>query len=177
MRSLILGAAIALVACQNVEEPIANGSATLQTPRWNDVRIDRVARELLRKGSRIAVDRAPVPVLVPRALASKATVMAEEHWAAVHIGHDATTITVHATDVAFLAPELPPAQPTDTVRGAPAWITENEGIRSAAWTEHGIAYTLEIECARPDDARCADDTLLRSLANDLVVVGGKGVTP
>lgn len=178
MRRLLLLPALLTFACEaSSSDPLATGAARLEAPRWNDVRIDAAARALLRDGSRMAADRAPVPVLVPRALADKVTVMSEERWAAVHVGHQGQTITLHATSVAFVHPELPAMQPTSTVRGAPAWITQNEAIWSASWSEHGVAYTLELECARPDDARCATDATLLRLANDLVAVGGREVTP
>lgn len=165
---------ILLISCTSPEpERVASGTAELTAPRWNEVAIDNAARALLRDASRIAADRAPVPVLVPRSLASKATVMSEDHWAAVHIGHDGLTISVHATDQAFAHPEVEPMQSPRTLRGAPVWITENEQIWSAAWTEHGVAYSLELECARPSEPRCADETLLLQLANELVAVSRK----
>lgn len=177
MRWLLALTLVACTACSNdPNDPLAKGEAKLQTPAWRGVHVDNAARALLRQGSRTIADRAPVPVLVPRALAAKATVMSEASWAAVHIGHDGLTITIQASNLAFFHDEVPPLQANKTVRGAPAWVTENESIWSASWHEHGVAFTMEVECARPDEPRCADDTTLIALANDLVAVGGAGVS-
>jgi hypothetical protein len=176
MRWLLALTLAACASCTNdPNDPVAKGEAKLQLPDWRTVRVDQAARALLRSGSRTVADRAPVPVLVPRALAAKATVMSDGHWAAVHIGHDSLTISIQGSDLAFIHPEVPPLQANKTVRGALAWVTENEGIWSASWSEHGVAFTMEVECARPDEPRCADDSTLLALTRDLVVVGGAGV--
>jgi hypothetical protein len=171
--------ALTLAACASCtddpNDPLAKGEAKLQLAQWRAVQIDSVARASLRVGSRTIADRAPVPVLVPRSLAAKAMVMSEGHWAAVHIGHEGLTISIQASDLAFIHQEVPPLQGNKMVRGAQALVTENEGIWSASWHEHGVAFTMEVECARPDEARCADDSTLLALTSELAAVGGVGV--
>jgi len=176
MRWLIALALATTVSCTNdPNDPVAKGEAKLQSPTWRSVKVDLSTRALLRPASRTVADRAPVPVLVPPTLASKATVMSELHWAAVHVGHDGLTIAIQASDLAFIHAEVPALQGNRTLRGTQAWVTENEGIWSASWFESGVAFTMEVECARPDEPRCADDSELVKLANELVAVGGAGV--
>jgi len=69
---------------------------------------------------------------------------------------------------------VPPAIGRQTVRGRPAWITQNEAVWSATWEEHGATYVVELECGDPDDARCKDDATLREVAESLAFVGGRG---
>jgi hypothetical protein len=86
---------------------------------------------------------------------------------------DGVTVSLQANRLARRHAALPPALGRDVVRGRDAWITQNEGIWSATWTEHGVSYVLEVECARPgEDARCASDAYVRALAEELVFVGG-----
>jgi hypothetical protein len=68
--------------------------------------------------------------------------------------------------------DVPPTLGRHTVRGRPAWITQNEGVWSATWEEHGATYAVDLECGDPEDARCANDAVLRDVAESLVFVGG-----
>jgi hypothetical protein len=71
-----------------------------------------------------------------------------------------------------------PGQPSlrgrHTLRGQEAWVTRNEGIWSASWIEHGVAYDLGIECAPVDAPPCHDPSELEALAEGLRYVGGRG---
>lgn len=141
--------------------------------------IDAASLAHLSNGAREAVSRSRVPVLLPKrdALLARAVVMPSAHYTAVSIpaeDHEhGITVSLQANRIAHRYAEVPPALGRDVVRGQDAWITQNEGIWSASWTEHGVSYVLELECARPgDDPRCANDATLRALAEELVFVGG-----
>jgi hypothetical protein len=141
--------------------------------------IDVASLGQLSASAREAVTRSSLPVLLPKrsALLERAVVMPAAQYTAVSIPADdrnhGVTISLQANRIAHRYAELPPALGRDVVRGHDAWITRNEGIWSASWTEHGVHYVLELECARPgDDPRCENDAALRALAEELVFVGG-----
>jgi len=109
------------------------------------------------------------------AIVSSATVMSDEHWVAVSARDGERTLSIHSTDVSHPAAGNEPAPPRSArVRGRPATVTENEGIRSIAWEEDDVAYSLDVECARPhEDEACTGEAYVRELAEALVVLGGR----
>ncbi len=176
LQRLAVGALFLLVGCQGGSSgPTASGRASaeerLQRPRWEGVKLDVALRALVTPASRIVLDRAPVPVLMPKTFAPHAIVTADTHWAAWSSRHAAVTVSVHATDLAVEHEDVPAMHGTRTIRGVAGWITQNEGIWSASWQEHGAAYTLELECDEPTEARCANDELLLAIADELAVAG------
>ena len=49
-----------------------------------------------------------------------------------------------------------------------------EGIMSATFNRHGVNYRINVECEEPKkDKRCKETTLISSLYNSLVMVGGR----
>jgi len=68
-------------------------------------------------------------------------------------------------DVLALKPK-----PAGTVRGVPVFISENEGIRTATWTEKGTAFAIDIECQAATDTRCSSPTYILDLVSSLVDV-------
>lgn len=42
-----------------------------------------------------------------------------------------------------------------------------------SFLRYGASYVLRLSCAEPEDQRCVSDTFLNSIANNLLVVGGK----
>ena len=81
------------------------------------------------------------------------------------------TLSLHSSDLVHAeAPEgdLPSVEPTDVVRGRPAYATVNEGIRSVAWEEGGAYHALEVECFRPfEDPHCTEPEFILDLAERL----------
>jgi hypothetical protein len=140
------------------------------------IRIDERARARLPEQARAEVDKAPVPLLVVDdvGLLRKAVITTGPHWAALSCRHDGITVSLHGTRLSHDYRDIPPAEGTARVRGQAAFITQNEGIWSASWPEHGVAYSLEVECERASDARCRDEHELLELAERLVYVGGEG---
>lgn len=129
--------------------------------------------------ARAELARAPFPMLLlPREYAAATRITTGERWAALAWRDDALTISLHATDHARPVVSddevvtAPP--PDDSVRGEPARVMLNEQIRSVAWIEDGVAYALEVECARPmDDARCTEPDFALALAERLVAAGAR----
>jgi hypothetical protein len=120
-----------------------------------------------------------VPALVPAlaGLVEPAVVIAKPNFYAVSTRgtgeHAGLTVSVSSSRVAHRYAGVPAVRPTDSVRGRPAWITQNEGIWSVSFDEHGVSYVVEVECDRPgDDPRCASDAAVRAIAESLAFVGG-----
>lgn len=123
--------------------------------------------------SRVALERASFPVLLfPVRYRSQVITAEGEPWAAVNAADDGLHLSLHGTSRAH--PVLSDDEvanlptPTTLVRGGPAWVTLNEQIRSVAWHEGAIAWSLEVECDRPfDDTRCTEEDFVLRLAEQL----------
>lgn len=170
--------ALSLVACQSA--PKSNGTATttskveIQPVEWPKQSIDAQALARLPSASQTAVAKSTVPVLVPAdpALLAVAVVMVEEVWTAVSASGGGVTIAIHCTRLAHKYEGQPPIAGDRDVRGTKGFVTQNESIRSASWNEHGVGYSLDVECADPTEARCGDDKYLLSVVEGLRYVGG-----
>lgn len=162
--------------------------------RWPAAEVrDLAAYEAFDAGSRAAIDAAPVPVLVPgpELTLDQRQVMQGPEWYAFWGRHEGVwtprgpykegstgdvtvTITVQASRMARVYPGVRPQPGPATLRGEPAFVTRNEGIWTASWLEHGVAYDLGIECAPVDAPPCDDQAELEALAEGLRYAGGRG---
>jgi hypothetical protein len=132
----------------------------------------RALRDVMRPASRAAVDATTVPLLLPDdlSLAATAVVTSGERWVAASIAQGDHTIAIHATRDTMAPPQAPPAH-RSRLRGVPATVSANEGVRVATWMEGGVAYMIDVECTRPaEDARCTQEGFVRALAERLVRV-------
>lgn len=153
----------------------ASGKTEVRTPRWSES-VEVLAESLLSDTSRAEVKKAPVPALVvnePKWLAAT-VVTTGPHWYAASFRDGGLTVSIHGTRLAHLHDDIPPAEGRSSVRGRPAFVTENEAIVSAAWVEDGVAYSLDLECFDRDDRRCRDEAYVLELGGRLVFVGGQG---
>jgi len=144
--------------------------------RWpSAATLDRAALAALSEEARAAAERSPVPVLAPRlaAVAGAAKVIASEHWYSLSAREDGLTVSLMGTRIAHEHSSIQPVRGKVDLRGQKGFVTQNEGIWSAAWIENGVAYSLDLECDDPAEARCQDDALLRVLVEDLAYVGGE----
>lgn len=132
----------------------------------------RALRDVMRPESRAALDATTVPLLLPNDLgvAATAVVTSGERWVAASIAQGDHTVAIHATRETMAPPENPPVH-RDRLRGVPATVTANEGVRVATWMEGGVAYMVDVECSRPsEDARCVEEGFIRALVAGLVPV-------
>ena len=125
--------------------------------------------------SRTALDklaRSSAPVLVPErgGWAEVGLVHVGPSWTVFEGHNDDVHLNLSASTLARRYPNMRGVKPTDTVRGVPAIVTQNEKIWSVSWIEHGVAYALELECGAGKTV-CDDDRELRELAESLVFVG------
>lgn len=186
--ALVALAAIASACEQTPPTPDRPPSAGLDTPAeaapveigrvvWPpDEQIDRAALAALPPPAAAAVRISEVPVLVPPrpALLAAATIIAKPNWTTFSAGAEGITVSVMATRLAHRYDHIPPARGTSTVRGQPAFVTQNEGIWSVTWMENGVSYTVDLECASHEDAACASEAAVLELAGALAYVGGAG---
>jgi hypothetical protein len=159
---------------------VRGGERMRRTVQWpaDGVR-DLGAYEGFDARSQAAIDAAPVPVLVPAPAVAldQRQVMHGPEWYAFwgqRGGDEGTTVTVtlQGSRMARVHPGVRPQAASHALRGQPAWVTRNEGIWSASFIEHGVAYDLGIECAPVDAPPCHDATELEALAEGLRYVGG-----
>jgi len=122
------------------------------------------------------VNTAPVPVLAPNesALLKGAQITTGNGYYSLSSRGEGITVVIQGS----------PLQPnTPTVATAPAatkaagprrvFTTVNEGIRTASWIEGRVAYSIDVECSRPSDARCAGEDYVLALVGKLAMVGGR----
>jgi len=127
---------------------------------------------------REAIDRSPVPVLVPNdvdwlARARVFTAGPQGPGYSLAAGRGEQHLSVMASRVATLLPHVGHHRGKHRIRGVDGFVGENEGIHTASWIEHGVAYSAELECAAPDGPECRRE-LLVALVEGLEYVGGFG---
>jgi hypothetical protein len=155
----------------------APASQVLADIQWpGEGRLDRQALSALPQAAARAAAASRVPVLVPsrRELLAAPVIVTRENWTSFWARTPEITVSLKITRLAHKYPGLAPMRGPRDIRGAPAFVTANEGIWSATWMENGVSYALDLECASPDAPACASDALLLELASELVYVGGVG---
>jgi len=160
-----------------VRAKVVTGQPMKRIVAWpDDAERDVVAREALSEAARVALDEAPVPMLAPPEPARLATavITTGPHWAALSTNYDGLNLSLHVSGQAKVYEHIPRFDGTHTVRGHEAFVTQNEGIWSAAWIENGAAYSLELECSSPDLPECSGPETITELAESLSYVGGRG---
>lgn len=173
------GAPSPTVAAPTIPQAEPARRAVIKKVQWPARQsIDLDARQRLSEAARTAVDQSPAPVLVPAAkgLLPNATVIAKEHWVAVSSHDDGLTVSLHGKRLAYRYDHIKPVQGRHRIRGTAAYVSQDRRIWSVSWTEHGVAYSLDLECARGDDPRCDDERHLVKLAAGLAYVGGVGAS-
>ena len=103
------------------------------------------------------------------------TVVADKNFYTISIDLKDAVVTFQG-DKTFqesVSPSNPEFQKI-TKRSAPVEYVLAEGIMSATFNRHGVNYRIDIECEEPKkDKRCKETTLISSLYNSLVMVGGR----
>jgi len=110
-------------------------------------------------------------VELPRALAS-AEVLHMDRWVSTRIETSTYAAVIAGTDAHHEPPrgasfDLP--DPDRTLRGAPGYAYENEGLYYAQWQEDGIAWDVEVDCL---GATCDGVAIATAIAECLEPVGG-----
>jgi hypothetical protein len=160
IRARACALALATIACA---PPSSNGSAEpileATGPARTAVREQAIA--------------SPIRVLtLPAPWDTRNTLIVEPAYYAVSAYSPEVSIGLQGTNVLHHPGDGRPApQREQQVRGFPALVTQDEGIRSITWAENGVFYALDVECAHPfSDPRCTEDAFIVELANALVEV-------
>ena len=71
-------------------------------------------------------------------------------------------------------PDLEVSDPGEALIRDRFLVTRTHGVVSLSFVDFGVAYSVDVECARPeDDARCTNNDYVLTLAESLAVLGGK----
>lgn len=133
------------------------------------------ARALASLGdARSQLSRSPVPVLAPPSdlELERPTVIVEGEYYVITARNRGATISIQGTRAAHRYEGVAPHPGNTSLRSGTGFVTVNEGIRSASFIENGAAYSVDVECASNQDARCTSDAFVTELTNQLVYVGG-----
>jgi hypothetical protein len=172
----------------NAEAPKASTEPPKATPQvatavrpavaWPDpARASEAALENLSDvpEARAAIARSPVPVLAPtRVRIASPTLVVESAYYALSGKDGGATIAIQGTRPALRYENLPPVPGNRELRGLRGFVGVNEGIRTATWMEHGVAYSVDVECQDARDERCTSEIYLLELVEGLAFAGGSG---
>jgi hypothetical protein len=144
---------------------------------WPQTAADAHALSALGDDAPSRIARSPVPVLAPAAadaLETPTVVVGPEYYAISGHAHGAT-ITIQGTRAQHEVQGIAPIEGDHAIRRAKGFVTVNEGIRVASWSENGASYSVDVECGDPmNDARCTSESFVLGLAERLAFVGGGG---
>ncbi len=194
--ALVLGAGCSKTPTPGTKKPIPTYTQKRVIDRvdWPaSSTINHAALAAMKPEERAKVALSGVPVLVPGDVKLLAGgVMIEPNESGYDFGSigtvDGLDFTIGATRVSTQSDAPVPAYARDPQRPDNRAVVGNrklsigritgdgnEGPWSASWTESGEAgYTLLLECVDVSDARCKDDSYLKSFVASLVYVGGSG---
>ncbi len=154
-----------------------SGERVLRTPQWPPTsELARALRDRAPASVLAAVARSPVPVLLPGdpSWLARANVFVPDDpqpFGYAFAGAlDERHLSIHASRIATLIPHIGQVR-GDPVRSGFGSFSVNEGVRTASWIEHGVAYSVDLECFDHEAPTC-DDAVLRDLVAGLVYVGG-----
>lgn len=146
------------------------GERIARTIAWPAAdRIDTATRDALPADARVAIARAPVPVLAP-AGRPDVKVFTGDRWVAVSAHGEGWTMHVQGSAEARVYPHIRAFEPTHPVRGGGGFVTRNEGVWSFNWIEHGAAYSADIECDARVVTWCDDEHAVAKLVDELALV-------
>ncbi len=154
------------------------GERVERVPVWPATATIAGLRERLSASLLAAIDRSPVPVLMPGdarwlARARVFTQGPQSPGYTLAASHEGQQLSVQASRVATLLPHVGRHRGKHRIRGVDGFLGENEGVQTASWIEHGVAYSAELECQAPSGPECQRERL-EALVAGLEYVGGAG---
>lgn len=155
------------------------GERVRRQPVWPGAQTLAALGERLPAPLRTDIARSPVPVLVPGdpTWLARATIYSpdgpDSFGYALSATHEGVNIHVQGSSIATLVPGVGQIRGNRRIRGGEGYLSSNDGIRSASWIEHGVAYSLDLECASSTGPACSEAALLAAVEG-LAYVGGRG---
>ncbi len=117
--------------------------------------------------------RSPVPVLAPTNVTfERPTFVVGSEYYALTGRVAGTTISIQGTRAAHRYDDVAPVRGDRAIRETQGFVSTNEGIRTASWIENGVAYSVDVECADPTDARCTNEAFALDVIEHLAFAGG-----
>ncbi len=167
-------------ACESStsDRAVATSAETnIVTPKvaWPAAKVDARAFAALGDATRASelASRSPVPILAPTSVTfERPTFVVGAEFYALTGRVAGATIAIQGTRAAHRYEDVPPIAGDRTLRGQRGFVSLNESIRTTSWIENGVAYSLDIECAAPADARCAEETFALDVVEHLAFAGG-----
>lgn len=154
------------------------GERVERAPVWPaSASVDERARARLPEALRRSVDASPVPVLLPGEAWGEPFFTSSRSeggpgWGyAFSARRPGQTLAIQASRIATLVPGIGRHDGRERLRGGHGFVSDNDGIKTATWIEHGVAYALDLECASPD---ACDLAAVRAEVEALAYVGGAG---
>lgn len=179
--SLVLLPVLVLsAACESStpDRTVATSAETnVVTPKvtWPAAKVDARAFAALGDPTRAKelASRSPVPVLAPTSVTfERPTFVVGAEFYALTGRVAGATIAIQGTRAARRYDDVPPIAGDRHLRGQRGFVSLNESIRTTSWLENGVAYSVDIECADPTDARCAEETFALDVVEHLAFAGG-----
>jgi hypothetical protein len=181
--SILVAAALAttVLACERAAADRAvttSADTNVVTPKvtWPEsAKVDARAFASLGEATRAKalVDRSPVPVLAPTSVSfERPTFVVGDEYYALTGRVSGATVAIQGTRAAHRYAGIAPVAGDRVLRGARGFVSLNEGIRTTSWIENGIAYSVDVECSEPTDARCSDETFALDIVEHLAFAGG-----
>jgi hypothetical protein len=153
------------------EATIVTPKVTLPASAKADARAFAALGESKRATELLA--RSVVPVLAPTSVTlERPTFVVGAEFYTLTGRVSGATIAIQGTRAAHRYEDVAPIPGNRTLRGLRGFISTNEGIRTTSWIENGVAYSVDIECASPEDARCTGETFALDVVEHLGLAGG-----
>jgi hypothetical protein len=174
--------ALSMMACEpgTPDHPVtASADTHVITPKvtWPaDTKVDARAFAALGEPKRATelLGRSPVPVLAPTSVAfERPTFVVGAEYYALTGRVSGATVAIQGTRAAHRYEDIAPVAGNRVLRGARGFVSVNEGIRTTSWIENGVAYSVDVECAAPNDSRCTTDTFAVDIVEHLALAGGR----
>lgn len=178
---------LAAAACSDSSDPVArtdtrSSSTAAHAIERRTADVDWKAASAFRNMAPAAVPHqllkvlasSPVPALVPSqpSMLATATPTRGATWYAVSIPLDEHTVFLTGNRSEVFVPGI--SDRATARRSFEPRISRSRGVVSASFLAFGVAYTIEVECARPfEDVRCTEDAYVLELLAGLAVAGGE----
>lgn len=140
------------------------------------VQANQTALAVMTQEAQAQIASAPVLVLAPSdpAILTQATVTTGNGYYSLSAQLDGVSVVVQGSPIPPGAVTVATAPvSSNRIGNRQVFTTLNEGIRSATWIDAGVAYSMDIECAKPSDERCSSEAYVFTLVNSLTALGGR----
>jgi hypothetical protein len=135
--------------------------------------VDRAAVAMMPSAAQAALASVEVPVLAPndQEVLQRAQIIPGNRYYSLTSRTPELTVTVQGSPLDRDTPSLVKAPVAPRVVGQRQVTTSvSEGIRFATWVERGVAYSIDIECSKPSDTRCAAEDYVLSLVGKITTL-------